>query len=112
MQLDPCRKYLSGAFPRKRLCHAVRRRDERMSVPVKRQFRVKSIHGSPISKKSGHRWRWARRLIDLGDALIGRDKPGDLERARETYQQSLDMFSEMGAPGYVEVLEERLEDPA
>ena len=33
---------------------------------------------------------------------------GDLERARQTYQQSLDMFTEMGAPGYIKVLEERL----
>ena len=58
----------------------------------------------------GLRWEWARRLIDLGDALIGRNEPGDLERAQETYQQSLDMFTEMGAPGYIKVLEERLAD--
>ena len=61
-------------------------------------------------KDCGHRWGWARRLIDLGDALVGRNEPGDLDRARETYQQSLDMFTEMGAPGYIKVLEERLED--
>ena len=51
----------------------------------------------------------------LGDAtveatLVGRNEPGDLERARETYQQSLDMFTDMGAAGYIKVLEERLED--
>jgi hypothetical protein len=51
----------------------------------------------------------------LGDgvveaALVGRNEPGDLERAWETYQQSLDMFTEMGAPGYIQVLEERLKD--
>jgi class 3 adenylate cyclase/tetratricopeptide (TPR) repeat protein len=57
---------------------------------------------------SGYRWRWARQLIDLGDALVGRNEPGDLEQARETYQQSLEMFTEMGASGYVEVLEARL----
>ena len=61
-----------------------------------------------IFKNKGYRWGWARKLIDLGDALIGRNEPGDLERARETYQQSLDMFTEMGAPGYIKVLEERL----
>jgi class 3 adenylate cyclase/tetratricopeptide (TPR) repeat protein len=61
-----------------------------------------------IYKNCSHRWGWARRLIDLGDALVGRDEPGDLELARETYQQSLDMFTEMGAPGYIKVLEERL----
>ncbi len=51
----------------------------------------------------------AQRAI-LGDAFVGRNEPGDLERARETYQQSLDMFTEMGAPGYIQVLEERLKD--
>jgi class 3 adenylate cyclase/tetratricopeptide (TPR) repeat protein len=63
-----------------------------------------------IYQNCGHRWGWARRLIDLGDALLGRNQPGDLERARETYQQSLDMFTEMGAPGYIQVLEERLKN--
>jgi hypothetical protein len=56
----------------------------------------------------GSRWEYARRLIDLADAHLGRNEPGDLEKARETYQQSLDMFTEMGAPGYIKVLEERL----
>jgi class 3 adenylate cyclase/tetratricopeptide (TPR) repeat protein len=57
---------------------------------------------------SGYRWRRARALIDLGDMLIGRDFPGDREQARQVYQQSLEMFTEMGAPGYIQVLEERL----
>jgi hypothetical protein len=61
-------------------------------------------------KYGGFHWDWARRLIDLGDALIGRDEPGDREQARVSYQQSLDMFTEMGAPGYIKVLEERLKD--
>ena len=59
-------------------------------------------------KNCHYRLGWAHKLIDLGDALSGRNEPGDLERARETYQQSLDMFTEMGAPGYIKVLEERL----
>ena len=61
-----------------------------------------------LYQNGGDLWGYARVLIDLGDALVGRDEPGDLERARETYQQSLDMFTEMGAPGYIKVLEERL----
>ena len=61
-----------------------------------------------IYRDCHHRWGWARKLIDLGDALVGHNQPGDLDRARETYQQSLDMFTEMGAPGYIKVLEERL----
>lgn len=61
-----------------------------------------------IFEDSGHRWGYARRLIDLGDALVSRGEPGDPRRAREVYQQALDAFSEMGAPGYVKVLEDRL----
>ena len=61
-----------------------------------------------IFRKPGQYWNWARKLIDLGDVLARRNEPGDLEKARETYQQSLDMFTEMGAPGYIKVLEERL----
>ena len=61
-----------------------------------------------ILHNSGYRWGWARRLIDLGDALLGRNAPGDRERAEEAYRQSLAMFTEMGAPGYCEVLEPRL----
>lgn len=49
--------------------------------------------------------KWARKLIDLGDAFIGRDGPGDLERAVGAYQQSLEMFTEMGA---LQEFEERL----
>jgi tetratricopeptide (TPR) repeat protein len=61
-----------------------------------------------VYKNCGHRWRFARKLIDLGDVLAARDNPGNLDEAREIYQQSLDMFTEMGAPGYIKVLEERL----
>ena len=61
-----------------------------------------------IYQAGGYRWNWARRLIDLGDALVGRDLPGDREQAEQAYRQSLEMFTEMGAPGYIQVLEERL----
>ena len=50
----------------------------------------------------------ARKLIDQGDAYVSRSKPGDQEMAQETFQQSLDMFTEMCAPGYFKVLEEQL----
>ncbi len=51
----------------------------------------------------------AQRAI-LSDALARRDETGDMDKARETYQQSLDMFTEMGAPGYIKVLEKRLKN--
>jgi hypothetical protein len=40
--------------------------------------------------------------------LVARLAAGDLDKARETYQQSLEMFTEMGADGYVQVLQQRL----
>jgi len=61
-----------------------------------------------IYQAGGCRWLWARQLIDLGDSYIGRDLPGDRERAQQAYRQSLEMFTEMGAPGYIQVLEQRL----
>jgi predicted ATPase/class 3 adenylate cyclase len=61
-----------------------------------------------IYLQGGYRWKWARQLIDLGDAFLGRDGPGDQERAEEAYRQSLEMFTEMGAPGYVDVVNARL----
>jgi hypothetical protein len=41
---------------------------------------------------------------------MGRDSPGDRERARMAYKQSLKMVTEMDAPGYIQALEERLRD--
>jgi DNA-binding SARP family transcriptional activator/tetratricopeptide (TPR) repeat protein len=58
----------------------------------------------------GRRWEWARALIDLGDIYTNRNQPGDRERAREAYQQSLEMFSEMEAGGYVDVIHKRLQE--
>jgi tetratricopeptide (TPR) repeat protein len=61
-----------------------------------------------IYRTGGYRWLWARHLIDLGDALLSQNGPGDREGAQQAYRQSLEMFTEMGAPGYVKVLEQRL----
>ena len=63
-----------------------------------------------IYQRGEYCWEWARQLIDLGDVLLGRNQPGDRERAKETYRQSLEMFKEMEAYGYCEVLEKRLQD--
>jgi tetratricopeptide (TPR) repeat protein len=63
-----------------------------------------------IYRNRGHRWFLARYLIDMGDALLGRDGPGDHEQAQEAYRHSLEMFTEMDAPGYIQVLKQRLEN--
>jgi tetratricopeptide (TPR) repeat protein len=62
-----------------------------------------------IWQAGGYRWNWARILIDLGDVLISRNLPDDRKQALQAYRQSLEMFTEMGASGYIQVLEERLE---
>ena len=61
-----------------------------------------------IYRAGGYKWNWARQLIDQGDVLISRDLPGDQEQAMQVYRQSLEMFTDMGASGYIQVLEERL----
>jgi predicted ATPase/class 3 adenylate cyclase len=60
------------------------------------------------TQQYGYRWQLARQLINLGDVLQGRDETGDREKAKEAFSQSLEMFKEMGASGYIRVLEERL----
>jgi class 3 adenylate cyclase/tetratricopeptide (TPR) repeat protein len=62
-----------------------------------------------ICQRTGHRWELARRLIDLADALAQRAEPGDQKIARQHLRQSLDLFTQMGAPGYVKVVQERLQ---
>jgi hypothetical protein len=37
----------------------------------------------------------------------GLNQTGDLQRVQKTFQQSLDMFTDMGAPVCIKVLEER-----
>jgi predicted ATPase len=63
-----------------------------------------------IYRAAGFRWRWARDLIRLGHAFHQQDGLGDQERAQETYKQSLEMFTEMGATGYINALKSRLQD--
>lgn len=60
-------------------------------------------------RDSGGRWFQARFRINLGDALRERDSPRDREQARQVYQQALDLFAQMGADGYVQVVQKRLE---
>jgi hypothetical protein len=59
-------------------------------------------------KTEGYYWRQARFLLELGDSYAQRNNPGDSGRACETYQQSLVIITEMGATGFMRVLEERL----
>ncbi|MFU8772768.1 MAG: ATP-binding protein, partial [Anaerolineales bacterium] len=62
-----------------------------------------------FAEQTGFRWEQARSLLEWGDVCAARAAAGDLDKARELYQQSLDMFSEMGAHGYVNVLTKRID---
>lgn len=47
-------------------------------------------------------------VTDPGYTLLNRGGFGDREWLEQAYRQSLGMFTEMGAPGYIRVHEERL----
>jgi DNA-binding SARP family transcriptional activator/tetratricopeptide (TPR) repeat protein len=98
---------------------------ELFKAPLKYRLEAKAIHALAerrwnqaasltlklidLLQTTGFRWEWARALIDLGDIYAQRNQPGDPERAREAYQCSWDMFTEMEAPGYIQVLRQRLQ---
>jgi tetratricopeptide (TPR) repeat protein len=56
-----------------------------------------------------YRWEMARTLLEWGDVYLSRGEVGDVEQARELYRQSLDIFTHMGADGYVRVVSERID---
>ncbi|MGC9469831.1 MAG: hypothetical protein ACP5HS_14645, partial [Anaerolineae bacterium] len=59
-------------------------------------------------QKGGARWQEARWLLQVGDCLHARGGSGDQEQARQVYRQSLGLFTDMGADGYVRAVEGRL----
>lgn len=61
-----------------------------------------------LVKEAGQRWEIARAYLDWRDVCVARGEAGDLERAKELYHQSLEMFTQMGADGYVKVVHERI----
>jgi tetratricopeptide (TPR) repeat protein len=98
---------------------------ELFQVPPKFRLEAKAIHALAerrwnqaasltlslidLLQAANYRWEWARAMIDLGDIYAQRNQPGDPDRAREAYQRSLDMFVEMEAPGYIQVLRQRMQ---
>jgi tetratricopeptide (TPR) repeat protein len=55
-----------------------------------------------------YRWEIARTLLEWGDVYISRGDVGDIEQAQDLYRQSRDIFTEMGADGYIHVVSERI----
>jgi serine phosphatase RsbU (regulator of sigma subunit)/class 3 adenylate cyclase len=59
--------------------------------------------------QSNRRWSQARTLSDWGDALTYRGEPTDFVSARQLYNQSLVIYSDMGAAWYKEQVESRIQ---
>jgi class 3 adenylate cyclase/tetratricopeptide (TPR) repeat protein len=61
-----------------------------------------------LVENAEQRWEVARLYLDWGDAYASRRQVEDLDRAEQLYHQALDLFTDMGADGYVKVLEDKL----
>jgi predicted ATPase len=57
---------------------------------------------------AGQRWAQAHILLELGEVYISMTETGAQEKAAEYYRQSLALFNEIGATGYVALVERRL----
>ncbi len=59
--------------------------------------------------KMGKRAGWAFTLLDWAAVHVRRGKPADLQRAQALLREARDAFAEMGAAGYVILVDEQLE---
>jgi tetratricopeptide (TPR) repeat protein len=59
--------------------------------------------------QGGMRWDQAHTLLEMAEIHRMRGQPGDRERALELYNQAREIFSEIGATGYVDIIEGRLQ---
>jgi tetratricopeptide (TPR) repeat protein len=59
--------------------------------------------------RAGMRWHQTHTLLDLAEIHRLRGGPEDREQARELYKHLLGIFTEIGATGYVRILQERLQ---
>jgi tetratricopeptide (TPR) repeat protein len=63
-----------------------------------------------MQDRYGMRWDRARSLLDWAEAHLGRDGPGDRERAMELLREAQAAFEEMGSHAYVTVVQQRLDE--
>jgi tetratricopeptide (TPR) repeat protein len=59
--------------------------------------------------KTHRRWLWARTLRDWADLHIARGEASDLQRAQALLREARAVFEEMGAEGYVTMVNARLD---
>lgn len=61
-----------------------------------------------ITMKTEQRWERAHKILELAEIYRRRGNSDDSEMAQTLYRQALQLFSDMGASGFVEVILERL----
>jgi beta-glucosidase/6-phospho-beta-glucosidase/beta-galactosidase len=54
-----------------------------------------------LVKEAEDLWEVGCSYLDVRDVYAMRNEPGDLDKAMDAYQQSLDVFTEVDADGYV-----------
>jgi tetratricopeptide (TPR) repeat protein len=62
-----------------------------------------------VFKDHDQKWEVARALLSWAEVYKIRAEIGDYELAQEMYQNSLEMFAQMGAEGYVKLTNNRLQ---
>jgi tetratricopeptide (TPR) repeat protein len=62
-----------------------------------------------VFKDHDQKWEVARALLSWAEVYKIRAEIGDYELAQEMYQNSLEMFAQMGAEGYVKLVNNRLQ---
>ena len=82
-----------------------------LSVETTQWDIAKNLYGKLSNMTRGINFRCLSRWcqLDWADALINRDEPGDLQRARQIFQESPEDYIDMGAPGFVNRIESRFE---
>jgi tetratricopeptide (TPR) repeat protein len=61
-----------------------------------------------LTGEKDFRWFSRRASTDWAEALLKRGEPEDVKRAREILQESLQDYQEMGAEGFVKIIEDKL----
>jgi tetratricopeptide (TPR) repeat protein len=59
--------------------------------------------------RAGMRWDQAHTLLDLAEIHLLRGHPGDQEQALDLFKRSTEVFSEIGAQGYVDIVQGRIQ---
>jgi hypothetical protein len=82
-----------------------------LSVVTTQWHIAKNLYGKLSNMARGINFRCFSRCgqLDWADALIKRDEPGDLQPARQIFQESPEDYIDMGAPDFVNRIESRLE---